>query len=137
MTDIINSPYTGPALVDLPATRRWDNGEGVEDVPFTPAARAYWEVVRSMPHAALWTASDWQYAVDSIVIRDSYERTGSITAMTEMGRRDRVLGMTRDSRIKLDIHYITPEPSAAERAAAQVAATPSEVAAAVDSILGY
>ncbi|OYN78898.1 hypothetical protein [Mycolicibacterium sphagni] len=85
------------------------------------ATKAKWDAWRSMPHARLWTASEWSFALDSLELAAEYHRTGETRFATELRNREKVLGTTLDYRRALRIRYIKP-----------AAVTPSGVADMMD-----
>lgn len=94
----------------------------VEDVPFRdgpdlpphptdsswhPMTYEWWEDVRTMPHARLWTRSDWRFAFDTAIVADRFY-SGDVKAATELRNREKVLGTTADYRRDLRIRYVAP-----------------------------
>lgn len=93
----------------------------VEDVPYLdgpelpphpttewhPMTLEWWEDVRTMPHARLWTRSDWRFAFDTALVADMFYK-GDSKAATELRNREKVLGTTADYRRDLRIRYIAP-----------------------------
>jgi len=59
-----------------------------------------------MPHCALWSESDWLFAVDSASTAALYHETGDMRASSELRQRERVLGVTADARRDLRIRYV-------------------------------
>lgn len=97
---VSNTPYlSGPDLPDR-------NPEGGQ--PWTRAARAFWSTLSTMPHCCLWSAMDWELAVQTTSI---YERTFApgnegLGAHRELRARDKSLGMSLDARRCLRIEYV-------------------------------
>lgn len=92
-TEVPNVPFEGgPDLPDREAgwpamTLRW------------------WKVVRSMPHAVLWTESDWGFAFDTALVAAKLH-AGDVRVATELRNREKVLGTTVDFRRDLRIRYV-------------------------------
>lgn len=104
-TDVRDTPYT-------------------EDPPEVPGVemfgplRTWWVILCSMPHCVLWTESDWQYAVDTAVLKSRfYEGDMPVALLTEIRRREESMGVTHDSRLKLRIRYIPVPEDEAKRIA--------------------
>lgn len=119
-TEVENTPYTGPVPVRLPASRvRTLPFGGVERVPTHPMTRSWWRTITRMPHCALWSESDWRYALATALVADQffYGHPGSAT---ELARRERVLGATLDARRDLRIRYVDPKPDKSEGDGASV-----------------
>jgi len=86
----------------LPAKR--PNGES-----WPEETRAWWQAVAAMPHTVLWSASDWVYALETAEVSARFYGDGDTRAATELRNRDKVLGLTWDSRRGLRIRYV-PKP---------------------------
>ena len=97
-TTIEAVPYAGPSP-DLPrrGRARWH-----------PQTTAWWEAVRHMPHASLWTETDWWFAAETAVLVDEFWRGESARA-AEMRLRSARLGLTYEDRLKLRIRYVAPQ----------------------------
>lgn len=116
--NIPDRPYDGP----------------VPNVPWTyedPFLAQWWEKLTRMPHCILWNESDWQYAVDTALLkRRFYEPEKELNAalLTELRRREEAMGMTLDSRQKLRIRYVPIPVDEQKRENAKVLklATPSD-----------
>ncbi|PFG16288.1 hypothetical protein ATK74_0822 [Propionicimonas paludicola] len=120
----------GQAITRHPPTTEWVL---VEDVPFTggpklprtqPDGRAWptwtkrwWATVSTMPHCSLWTASDWEFAMDTAALKAKFHTDGGTGMATEIRNREKVLGTTVDYRRDLRIRYFTRKPEVAEDAA--------------------
>lgn len=73
----------------------------------------WWETIREMPHAALWTPSDWLFAEDTATLKDRfYKGELSDTATTEMRRREDQMGTTVEARRKNRLRYVEPRAEA-------------------------
>lgn len=120
-TDVPDVPYAG-ARPTLPTTRMVmvKNGETVV-VPIEDRTFDWWEAVSTMPHCALWSRSDWAFALDTAMVHAS-SVYGSVTASAELRQREKILGTTLDARRDLRIRYIDPNQEATEQA------TPTAVA---------
>lgn len=96
--EVDNVPFEGGP--DLPELRA--NGE-----PWRDAVRRKWDAWRTMPHCKLWTATDWEFAFDSIEIAAAvYD--GELRMAAELRNREKLLGTTLDFRRDLRIKYIDP-----------------------------
>ena len=94
--DVVDAPYEGPAP-ELPASYEWG-----------PGARAWFEAVRSMPHAALFKASDWMFVLETaFVVNEMW--SGNAGVAGECRQRNAKLGVTLEDRMKLRIRYVDPE----------------------------
>lgn len=101
-TEVPNRPYEGPSpdLPRLANRRKW-----------TDIVTEWWETTRSMPHCVLWTAADWQFAVETALMKDLFWRNYSDgdmkgTMATEIRRREAQLGTTAESLRQLRIRYV-------------------------------
>lgn len=114
--DIENTPFSGPVPVKLPTkTIRTLPFGGTEDLPINPMTRQWWRIVTRMPHCRLWTESDWEYCLATAIVADRFFY-GNQTMATELARRERVMGVTVDSRRALRIRYKEPAPMVGEGA---------------------
>jgi hypothetical protein len=95
-TDVRDEPYVLGEARDLP-DREWN-----------PLTLAWWGVLRTMPHAALWREGDWLSAVDLAFLKQSFY-AGMATAgeVSEIRKREDLLGMTTEARNKLRIRYVS------------------------------
>jgi len=101
-TEVANRPYEGPSpdLPRLPSRAKYH-----------PLVTAWWEMVRVMPHCASWTPTDWQYAVETALLKhyfwtDAAAGEVKTTAATEIRRREDNIGTTEEARRKLRIRYV-------------------------------
>ena len=108
-TDVPDEPYTGPSL-DLPDGYEWN-----------PGARAWWESTRQVPHAVLWSASDWMFALETaFVVNEMW--AGNVERAAEVRQRSAKLALTREDRLKQRLRYVPTEemepqkPARAKRA---------------------
>jgi len=115
-------PLPGP---EPNATRRRRNKDQhqwieVEDTPFDGAPKLpkkrgrwsawtlrWWHAVSTMPHCVLWAESDWQFAFDTALIHAAFVG-GKTGAASELRHRERIMGMSRDARMRLRIRYVEP-----------------------------
>ena len=97
-TEVPNVPYKGPHP-DLP-----------RNVP--RQTQAWWKALCALPHAILWTDSDWVVHQVTAMIHAEFIRTGRHSV--ELRRRESALGMTRDARLRLRIRYVDPAPKQAK-----------------------
>ncbi len=101
-TDVLDEPYTGPSpdLPKLAGRRKW-----------TELTLQWWEQVRVMPHCVLWQAGDWQFAVETAMLKDQFwrelaEGEMKATTATEIRRREGLMGTTMEARRQLRIRYV-------------------------------
>jgi hypothetical protein len=69
--------------------------------------KQWWSALSSMPHCALWSAPDWQYALDTAFVHARFA-AGDMRAATELRNREKLLGNTLDGRRGLRIRYVSP-----------------------------
>lgn len=104
-TDVPDLAYTGPGSDrDLP---------DIPGLPWYEPTIGWWEVVRRMPHARLWTEADWLFAIETGIFKNQIygELFGGAlptSLATEIRRREDMMGMTMEARRKLGIRYIDP-----------------------------
>lgn len=101
-TDVANRPYEGasPDLPKLPARQKYHL-----------LVTTWWEMVRHMPHCVRWTPPDWQFAVETALLKhffwtDATNGDVKTTAATEIRRREDMMGTTDEARRKLRIRYV-------------------------------
>jgi hypothetical protein len=73
----------------------------------------WWGHVRTMPHAALWSESDWDYAKATAFVH-TLLWNGHVTAAAELRQRERLMGITWESRRAASIRYVPAAPAAPE-----------------------
>jgi len=106
----------GRKVTRHPLTQEWVD---VQDVPYAgdvpdPGRLAklparWWGTISSMPHCVLWSESDWQFALDTLVI---YKRfLAGKEGGSELRIREKLMGTTIDARRDLRIRYV-PLPEA-------------------------
>jgi hypothetical protein len=73
--------------------------------------RRWWEALRTMPHCRLWGESDWMFAETTALLHQQIwageEDPGA--KVTELARRERYLGFTREARDGMRIRYVPAE----------------------------
>ena len=110
-TEVVDEPYSGsrPAL---PRKRTIMVAGQRTTEAVLPATREWWKAIGRMPHCALWSAGDWQFALTTAYVADMAFR-GSVSAASELRNRERVLGTTYEFRRDLRIRYVEPRPALA------------------------
>lgn len=68
-----------------------------------------WDVWRTMPHCALWTTADWDFALDAIEVAALFYETGQNNYVSELRAREKILGTTMDFLRDLRIRYVEPK----------------------------
>lgn len=102
--DVPNVRFAGGP--DLPQKR--------QDGSAWPArTRAKWESWRSMPHAVLWGAEEWDWALDCIEVAAKWHSTGDLKAAVELRNRERTLGTTLEFRRSIRVRYVDVQPESA------------------------
>ncbi len=74
-TEVDDAPFDGGP--DLPKHRAGGK-------PWPDGIAAKWDAWRSMPHAGLWQASDWQFAFDTIEIAAAFIDGGTAGLAAEL-----------------------------------------------------
>lgn len=103
--DVPDAPYAGSGSErDLP---------DIPGLPWYETTVAWWNVVRRMPHARLWTEADWLFAIETAVLKNQIWGEifgGALPAnlLSEERQRIALLGMTMEQRRKLGIRYVDP-----------------------------
>jgi hypothetical protein len=105
--EVTDLPFDGPVPVKLPTKRVLTTPDGPYDVPVHPMTRAWFRTVAAMPHAAMWTASDWLFVLSTALVADDFHH-GRTTAAAELRQREKILGTTVDARRDLRIRYVPP-----------------------------
>lgn len=103
--DVVDVPFPGPSpeLPKLPNKRKYND-----------MTVQWWEQVRTMPHCVLWSMTDWQFAIETALMKDQFWRDffseGEMksTVATEIRRREGMLGTTSEARRQLRIRYVPP-----------------------------
>ena len=76
--------------------------------PWPERTKKKWETWRRMPHARLWQASEWSFALDTLELAAEFHKTGEPRFGTELRNREKVLGTTLDYLRGLRIRYLDP-----------------------------
>lgn len=74
------------------------------------ATKRWWRALSRLPHCALWTDADWQFAADTALLVASYH-AGDLRLANEIRTRERIMGTTADARRDLRIRYVPPAPA--------------------------
>lgn len=100
--EVPDRPFEGasPDLPKLPNRARYH-----------PLVTTWWDMVRHMPHCVRWSATDWQYAVETALLKhyfwtDAADGDVKTTAATEIRRREDNMGTTAEALRKLRIRYV-------------------------------
>ncbi len=96
----VQFPGPSPDLPRLARGRKWN-----------PLVAQWWEQVRAMPHCVLWTPTDWQFAVETALMKQQFwadyaDGDMKSTTATEIRRREDQMGTTGEARRKLRIRYV-------------------------------
>ena len=111
-TKVLDKPFTGRPPVALPKTKKVVGEDGLAlDVPLSPMTIEWWDAVRTMPHAALWTRAEWVQVRSTAMLAEAFN-TGKLTAAAELRRREQELGLTAESRRKMRLQYVPFEKPA-------------------------
>lgn len=105
--EVPDVPYVGDRP-ELPEKRTIVTRDGQESVRLQDMTRRWWDTVSRMPHCALWTESDWLFAVTTAMVADA-AYCGIASAAVELRNREKVLGTTADFRRGLRIRYVPVE----------------------------
>lgn len=81
------------------------------DTSWPRQTRRWWKAISRMPHCVLWDESDWQFALDTLIVAAAFHG-GDIKAATELRQREKIMGTTVDARRDLRIRYVTPATEA-------------------------
>jgi hypothetical protein len=68
--------------------------------------KQWWAAVSTMPHCVLWSATDWQFAIDTANVHALFA-AGDARVAPELRQREKILGTTMDARRDLRIRYVT------------------------------
>jgi hypothetical protein len=99
-TEVPNVLFTGgPAL-----SAKMPDGK-----PWPDRIRSRWEIYSSMPHCKLWTASDWRFAVDTLIIATRFEENYDCRVAAELRNREKIMGTTLDFRRDIRVRYVEPK----------------------------
>lgn len=91
--EVDDVPFEGPSP-DLP-----------EGVAWHPQTLAWYEVVRQLPHAVLWTEGEWQEIATTALLHTEVWN-GATARAPELRQREKSLGLTADYRRDLRIRYV-------------------------------
>lgn len=105
--DVENVAFEGGP--DLP--EKMSNG-----MPWPQRTRDKWDVWRAMPHCRLWSAAEWDFALDTIEVAASFHLSGHQAFATELRNREKILGTTLDFRRALRINYVAPKEQTSDDA---------------------
>lgn len=108
--EVVDVPFGGPSpdLPKLSGRKKWSE-----------LVTQWWEQVRVMPHCVLWAAGDWQFAIETALMKEAFWREYSegemkSTMATEIRRRESMMGTTVEARRQLRIRYSQPVDSGGE-----------------------
>lgn len=110
-TEVPDLPFTAGAK--LPKTQP-------DGRPWPVWTRRWWAVLATMPHASIWSESDWEFAFDTASIKAKFHTDPTAALATELRNREKVLGTTVDFRRDLRIRYVDPAKPAEAGPAADV-----------------
>lgn len=117
--DVDNVPFTGgPPLRD-----RATGGVSVMEVgaansvDWPQATLDWWDDVRRMPHAKLWTEMEWRYAMDTAEIHARTMEAWRGYTGASLLPREKQMGVTADFRRGLRIRYVEPKDKKTQPAA--------------------
>ncbi len=120
--EVADVPYDDGGARDLPKTstgrRKWH-----------PQVVEWWNEVRRMPHCAIWTDTDWRFALEVAYLKQQMwldAEAGELksTLATEIRRREDQIGTTAEARRKLRIRYVDPEKGRTRQHVPQPAGVP-------------
>lgn len=101
-TDVPDVPFGGPSpdLPRLAGRRKWNT-----------LVSQWWDQVRQMPHCVLWGPTDWQFAIETALMKEQFwaeyaDGKMQSTTATEIRRREDQMGTTGEARRKLRIRYV-------------------------------
>jgi len=98
-TDVPNRPYLDGQNRELPPISELLGG-------WPKATLTWWETVRVMPHCALWSESDWAFAVDTAFVHRRFHMTDGKDGAPELRARGRMMGVNEEARRALMIRYV-------------------------------
>jgi hypothetical protein len=84
-----------------------DQQDEPQPLGWPAATKRWWRSVSRLPHAALWSEADWQFALDTACLVASFH-LGDHRMASEIRQRERIMGTTRDARRDLRIRYVEP-----------------------------
>lgn len=98
--DVPDVPFLAGREHELP-----DTPPGFE---WAPQTIAWWDTLRTMPHASLWDDSDWEYAKATAFVHTQLW-SGYLTAASELRLRERLMACTWEARRAASIRYVPVE----------------------------
>lgn len=113
--EVTDVPFDGPPLPDRDESSSTSEGRpiGVFALAWPASTLRWWEAVRRMPHAALWSPTDWETAYAAAETHARFaEGWRGCASGSELRQREKQLGMTHDARRDLRIRYVPPKPAA-------------------------
>jgi hypothetical protein len=93
--DYPDVPFDGAPEIPKP----WHGGR------WSARTLLWWQAVSTMPHCVDWTASDWAFAFDALILAAAFHR-GDLAAEPKLRAREKVMGTTADYRRNLRIRYV-------------------------------
>lgn len=112
-TDVEDVPHDGPKLGTrpAPAVAGLDGPPiGVDITRWPEATLEWWEAVRTMPHAALWSRAEWATARSAAETHARFvEGWKGCASGAELRQREKLLGMSADALRDLRIRYVEPK----------------------------
>lgn len=102
--EVEDVPFEGP-WPELPETRTVVTKDGPVEVSLQPLTLRWWDTIKRMPHAKLWSEAQWMYAVMTAMVADK-SACGTASADTELRNREKHLGVTMDQLRDLRIRYV-------------------------------
>lgn len=109
-TEVERIPFDGPLLPDREVG--WSIGRplDVDNNRWPRATQRWWEAVRTMPHAKLWTPTDWEFAFATAETHARFTEGWKGANGAELRGREKLLGNTMDARRDMRIRYVDPKP---------------------------
>jgi len=110
-TEVDNVPFEGgPALP--PRTRagevEWAAAGVIPGDDWPPATRHWWGAVSRMPHAKLWSETDWAFAFLTAEVHARTCEGWKGYSGAELRQREKLMGVYLDARRDLRIRYVEP-----------------------------
>lgn len=103
--EVADVPFDGPSP-DLPSELFWPD-----------QTRAWYEVVRHLPHACTWGDGEWQEILTTALVHAAVWREPEnppSNKIAELRQREKQIGMTADQRRDLRIRYFDKPVEKAE-----------------------
>lgn len=88
----------------------WGDAGVLPGSDWPAATKRWWEAIRKMPHAALWTADDWEFAFATAEVHARTCEGWRGYGGGELRQREKIMGAYWDARRDLRIRYVTPKP---------------------------